>query len=109
GAPSDALPLARRVDSHTLIETNIDDMSPEVAAFAVEKAFAAGALDVWTTPIGMKKGRPALLLSALARNADLDAIVRVILSETSSIGVRLQTVDRVERPRRILTVETKYG
>jgi uncharacterized protein (TIGR00299 family) protein len=109
GAPSDALPLVRRAGSHTLIETNIDDMSPEVAAFAVEKAFAGGALDVWTTPIGMKKGRPAILLSALARNDDVDAIVRVILSETSSIGVRLQTVDRVERPRRILTVETKYG
>jgi uncharacterized protein (TIGR00299 family) protein len=105
----DIPPLTRRTGSHTLIETNIDDMSPEVAAYAVQCAFAAGALDVWTTPIGMKKGRPALMLSALAKNENVDAIIRVILSETSSIGVRLQAVDRVERPRRMLTIETKYG
>jgi pyridinium-3,5-bisthiocarboxylic acid mononucleotide nickel chelatase len=102
-------PLARRTGSHTLIETNVDDMSPEVAAFAIQRAFAAGALDVWTTPIGMKKGRAAITLSALAANENVDAIIRVLLSETSSIGVRLQPVDRVERPRRMLTVETQYG
>jgi uncharacterized protein (DUF111 family) len=101
--------LARRTGSHTLIETNIDDMSPEVAAFAIQRAFTAGALDVWTTPIGMKKGRSAITLSALAANEHVDAITRVILSETSSIGVRLHPVDRVERPRRMLTVETQYG
>jgi uncharacterized protein (TIGR00299 family) protein len=101
--------LARRTGSHTLIETNIDDMSPEVAAFAVHRTLAAGALDVWTTPIGMKKGRAALLLSALAKNENVDTIIRVILSETSSIGVRLHAVDRVERPRRMLTVKTEYG
>jgi uncharacterized protein (TIGR00299 family) protein len=112
-APSPESPgspaLTRRTGSHTLIETNIDDMSPEVAAFAVQRAFEAGALDVWTTPIGMKKSRAALLLSALAKNENVDAIIRVILSETSSIGVRLHAVDRVERPRRMLTVKTPYG
>lgn len=101
--------LTRRTGSHTLIETNIDDLSPEVAAYAVQRAFAAGALDVWTTPIGMKKARPALMFSALATNENVDTIIEVILSETSSIGVRLQAVDRVERPRRMLEVETKYG
>jgi uncharacterized protein (TIGR00299 family) protein len=105
GAP----PLTRRTGSHTLIETNIDDMTPEVAAFAVQRAFAVGALDVWTTPIGMKKGRPGITLSALATAENVDAIIRVILSETSSIGVRLHAVDRVERPRRMLTVQTQYG
>jgi uncharacterized protein (TIGR00299 family) protein len=108
--PSPGSPeLTRRTGSHTLIETNIDDMSPEVAAFAVQRTLAAGALDVWTTPIGMKKGRAAFMLSALATNENVDAIIRVILSETSSIGVRLHAVDRVERPRRMRTVQTQYG
>jgi uncharacterized protein (DUF111 family) len=101
--------LTRRTGTHTLIETNIDDMSPELAAFAVQRTFAAGALDVWTTPIGMKKGRAAFMLSALATNENVDTIIRVILSETSSIGVRLHAVDRVERPRRMLTVQSQYG
>jgi uncharacterized protein (TIGR00299 family) protein len=112
GAPRvspDTPVLTRRTGSHTLIETNIDDLSPEIAAYAVQCAFAAGALDVWTTPIGMKKGRSALMLSALATQENVDSIIRVILSETSSIGVRLQSIDRVERPRRMLTVETQYG
>jgi uncharacterized protein (TIGR00299 family) protein len=103
------LPLSRRVGAHTLVETNIDDMTPEVAAYAIQRTFAAGALDVWTTPIGMKKGRPGMTLSALAANECLDAVVRAILSETSSIGVRLHGVDRVERPRRISSVETPFG
>jgi uncharacterized protein (TIGR00299 family) protein len=101
--------LTHRTGRHTLIETNIDDLSPEVAAFAVQRTLEAGALDVWTTPIAMKKGRSAFMLSALATNENVDTIIRVILSETSSIGVRLQTVDRVERPRRMLTVQTQYG
>lgn len=101
--------LTHRTASHVLIETNLDDLTAEVAAFAAQRAFAAGALDVWTTPIGMKKGRAGMTLSALVEHTRVDAVVAVILSETSSLGVRLQTVDRVERPRRVLEVETQYG
>ncbi len=101
--------LSRRTGTHTVIESNIDDMTAEVAAFAVQRAFEAGALDVWTTPIGMKKGRAGVTLSALADNEHIDAVVRALLSETTSLGVRCYAVDRVERSRRVVTVETPFG
>jgi pyridinium-3,5-bisthiocarboxylic acid mononucleotide nickel chelatase len=99
----------RRVGSHTLLEANIDDMTAEVAAYAIQRAFDAGALDVWTTPIGMKKGRPGVTVSALVKNEQADAVVRVLLSETTSLGVRYHAVDRVERNRRKLSVATSFG
>ncbi|HKP56225.1 MAG TPA: nickel pincer cofactor biosynthesis protein LarC [Polyangiales bacterium] len=111
GTPDVAATLAptRRVGSHTILEANIDDMTAEVAAFAVQRAFDAGALDVWTTPIGMKKSRPGVTLSALTANEHVDDVVRVLLSETTTLGVRYHAVDRVERNRRKLAVETPFG
>ncbi|HKU44924.1 MAG TPA: nickel pincer cofactor biosynthesis protein LarC [Polyangiales bacterium] len=108
GTPEPASP-ARRPGSHTVLEANIDDMTAEVAAFAVQRAFEAGALDVWTTPIGMKKGRPGMTLSALVRTEHTEAVAQVLLSETTSLGVRYHAVDRVERKRRTLAVETPFG
>jgi uncharacterized protein (DUF111 family) len=84
-------------------------MTGELAAVALARASAAGALDAWSTPIGMKKGRPALMLSALARHADVDAVARALLSETTSLGLRLHEVARIERARRIVEVSTRYG
>ena len=84
-------------------------MSGEIAAFALEQAFRAGALDVWTTPIGMKKGRPALMISALARAEQADEVSRALLSQTTSLGLRIRPVERIERPRRIVQVDTPYG
>jgi uncharacterized protein (TIGR00299 family) protein len=107
-APAELEPT-RRVGSHTILEANIDDMTAEVAAFAVQRAFEAGALDVWTTPIGMKKGRPGVTVSALVANEQVDAVVHVLLSETTSLGVRYHAVDRVERNRRKLAVDTPFG
>jgi uncharacterized protein (TIGR00299 family) protein len=92
-----------------VLETNVDDTTPELAAHAVERALQEGALDAWTTAIGMKKGRPAVMISALVRRAGAEAVTRVLLQETSSLGVRLRAVDRVERPRRIVTVRTRFG
>lgn len=108
GTPEPA-PTTLRAGSCTVLEANIDDMTPEVAAFAVQRAFAAGALDVWTTAIGMKKGRPGMTLSALVRSEHTDAVAQVLLSETTSLGVRYHAVDRVERNRRMLAVETPFG
>src|SRR5262249_40868135 len=71
--------------------------------------FAAGALDVWATPVTMKKGRPALTLSALAPRARADDVARSFLRETTSLGVRRHDVTRLERPRRIANVATPYG
>ncbi|MCS6845275.1 MAG: nickel pincer cofactor biosynthesis protein LarC [Caldilineales bacterium] len=91
------------------IETNIDDMNPELYPAAVQRLLAAGALDAWLTPVQMKKGRPGVVLSVLApadREADLAAL---ILRETTTLGVRVHAVRRHEAGRELRTVETPYG
>jgi uncharacterized protein (TIGR00299 family) protein len=95
--------------SHVVLEANVDDMTGEVAAWALERATRAGALDAWYTPIGMKKGRPALMLSALARRADVDAVARALLAETTSLGLRVRDAGRIERKRRMVEAQTEYG
>jgi uncharacterized protein (DUF111 family) len=92
-----------------VLETNIDDLSPEITAFALERALAAGALDVWTSAIGMKKGRAGQTVSALTTLDRMDEVSRVLLSETSSLGIRHYPVDRLERARRIVEIETAFG
>ena len=91
------------------IEANLDDMTPELCAFAAEAVLAAGALDVWWTPITMKKGRPALTLAALADAGTRDAVVAAILRETTTIGVRYAAYERTVVPRTIVEVPTRYG
>lgn len=100
---------AAQQDAYVQIETNIDDMNPELYAAATEKLFDAGALDVWTTPIGMKKGRPGVLLCALARAADEERVANAILRETTTLGVRVHAVHRHEADREQHTVQTGYG
>ncbi len=95
--------------SHVVLEANVDDMTGEMAAHAIEALFAAGALDAWATPITMKKGRPALTISALAPAPQADAVGATLLRETTSIGLRKIPVSRTERPRRTVAVETAYG
>ena len=89
----------------TLIEANLDDFLPELAPDAAAACFAAGAVDVWTTPAQMKHGRPAFVFSALARPADERAVIDAVLRETSTLGVRVAHLDRVELERDFLTVE----
>jgi uncharacterized protein (TIGR00299 family) protein len=89
----------------SLIEANLDDLLPELAPDAAQAAFDAGALDVWTTPIQMKRGRPAFTLSALARPADERAVAAAILRETSTLGVRIAHLDRIELERESFTVD----
>ncbi len=91
------------------IDANLDDMSPELCGPASDALFAAGALDVWWTPITMKKGRPAMMLSALAELAARDAVIAAILRETTTIGVRFAPRERTVLARRTVEVETKYG
>jgi uncharacterized protein (DUF111 family) len=76
---------------------------------ALDAVFAAGALDAWWTPITMKKGRPALMLSALADEPRRDAVAAAILRETTSIGVRYAPRDRTVLARKIVEVATRYG
>jgi pyridinium-3,5-bisthiocarboxylic acid mononucleotide nickel chelatase len=96
-------PSAARTVS--LIEANLDDLLPELAPDAAEACFAAGALDVWTTPAQMKRGRPGFVISALARPADEDAVATAMLRETSTLGVRIARLDRIELERESRTVE----
>jgi hypothetical protein len=95
--------------SHVMLEANVDDMTGEMAAHAIEALFAAGALDAWAAPITMKKGRPALTIAALAPAPQADAVGAALLRETTSIGLRKIPVSRTERPRRSVVVETAYG
>jgi uncharacterized protein (TIGR00299 family) protein len=95
--------------SHVVVEANVDDMNGELAGHALAMLLASGALDAWATPVVMKKGRPGLTLSALARAEEADVVAASVLRETSSIGVRVVSVGRVERPRRIVEVSTPFG
>ncbi|GAC1573460.1 MAG: nickel pincer cofactor biosynthesis protein LarC [Candidatus Elarobacter sp.] len=96
-------------DAIVVIEANIDDMSPQHYELAVERLFAAGARDVWLTPIIMKKGRPAITLSALAQPVDESAIAHAMLRETTTIGVRVRTERRHVLTRSGDVVATPYG
>lgn len=93
----------------SIVETNIDDMNPEFYESAMERLFEAGALDVYLTPIVMKKGRPAILLTAICPIQRTDEIARVILRETSSFGVRISKATRRCLDRHWETVTTRYG
>lgn len=92
-----------------LLETNIDDMNPQLWEAVFDAVFAAGALDVWTTPIGMKKNRPAQQLGVLCETAIQDAVLRAILRETTTLGVRVQNVKRASLNREMSVVSTKWG
>ena len=92
-----------------VIEANIDDMNPQNFAYVNEKLLQAGALDVFTVPVQMKKGRPGQLLQVLAPSDAVDALSRVIFQETTTIGVRKYPADRTTLDREFVEVETEYG
>jgi uncharacterized protein (TIGR00299 family) protein len=91
------------------IETNIDDMNPQVYPFLIDTLLAAGAHDAYLIPIQMKKGRPGILLSVMCAKTSLDPIAAVIYKETSTIGLRIQPLGRRKLQRRALTVQTSFG
>ncbi|MEM9195025.1 MAG: nickel pincer cofactor biosynthesis protein LarC [Myxococcota bacterium] len=91
------------------IEATLDDSTGEIVAGALERAFAAGALDAWTTPVTMKKGRPGVVVIVLTERGQAHPMSHLLLRETSSIGVRYHEVHRIERPRKRITIETRFG
>ncbi len=93
----------------TLLETNLDDLVPELVPDAVERCFAAGALDVWSVPAQMKKGRPGIVLSALARPNTEQDVAYAMLEETSALGVRVARLARYELEREERLVEVAGG
>lgn len=96
-------------DSIYEIHTNIDDMSPEVLGYILENVLEAGALDVYFTPIYMKKNRPAYQLSCMVEEGDLERISTLILKNTTSIGLRYQKLHRFKLRREEIILETSFG
>jgi pyridinium-3,5-bisthiocarboxylic acid mononucleotide nickel chelatase len=92
-----------------VIETNIDDMNPQVYSFVMERAFALGALDVFMIPAQMKKDRPGVLLTVLCKPETAEAMIEMLLVETTTLGVRYYEAKRRVLDRTIETVETAYG
>lgn len=92
-----------------MLETNIDDMSPQVFGHVMERAFELGALDCYFTPIQMKKNRPGVLLSILCRPEQREGLTQLVFSETTTIGIRSYEIERRALDREIVSVETVYG
>jgi uncharacterized protein (TIGR00299 family) protein len=93
----------------SVIEANIDDSSPQVLAYAMERLLDSGALDVTLTPITMKKGRPGTLLRAIARPEHREDIAAIVFAETSTLGVRVYSAERRVQARDFVEVETPHG
>jgi len=96
-------------DEVVTIETNIDDMNPEIFPYVIEKLLAANAHDAYLIPIIMKKGRPGMLLSVMANEKDIQKISEIIFRETTTLGVRIQNVGRKKVFRDARIVETSFG
>jgi len=92
-----------------MLETSVDDCNPQVIGYVLERALEMGALDAYTTPVQMKKSRPGVVITLLARPADRDALAGLLLRETTTLGVRVQACERLVLERRMETVETPYG
>ena len=95
--------------SVVLLETNLDDASGLVLGYAQEQLFALGALDVWHTPVQMKKNRPGAVLSALVPKQLEEAAVELILRETPTLGIRSRPVDRYVAERNSVSIDTEFG
>ncbi len=97
------------IEEQYIIEANIDDMNPELYSFVEERLFEAGALDVFTTPVIMKKGRPAVKLSILTDKMKEHDVVDIMFRETTSIGIRKMKVEKIMLKRDVSTLHTRYG
>lgn len=96
-------------DYVAMVETNIDDMNPEIFGFVMERLFEDGALDVIWIPVFMKKNRPGTMIQVICKETDREAIVNRVLSETTATGVRHYRAERCKLPRRLKEAVTSYG
>ena len=92
-----------------IIETNLDDTSPQIIGHTMDRAFALGALDCFNTPVQMKKNRPGVLVSILCRPSDREALTQLLFDETTTLGVRSYEVERRALAREFVSVETEFG
>lgn len=98
-----------RGDAAWVLEANLDDLSPQLAAVALEKALAAGAHDAWIAPVTMKKGRPGVVFGALCSDEARPKVEAAIFRETSTLGVRATRVERAILDRELVEIPTEYG
>jgi uncharacterized protein (DUF111 family) len=98
-----------QTDTIAILETNLDDLNPEIMGYFVEKGLAAGALDVFYTPIQMKKNRPGAQLTVLCAEADADRLTELMLRDTSTFGVRRSFAERRKLEREMVSLTTPYG
>ncbi len=103
------LPDNYGTDELVMVETNIDDMNPEIYPFVIEQLLAAGANDAYMVPIIMKKGRPGMLLSTLVSRSKLETISQVLFAQTTTIGLRVIPTERKKLHREERNIETKFG
>jgi uncharacterized protein (TIGR00299 family) protein len=92
-----------------MLETNIDDLNPEIYEYVMTQLFEAGALDVYLSPVQMKKNRPGTLLSILCKPVDVENVMEILFEETTTLGIRKHLVDRIALHRQMHTVNTPYG
>jgi uncharacterized protein (DUF111 family) len=97
------------VEEITVLEANVDDMTPQVFGYVMEQALQNGALDAFGTPVQMKKSRPGMLLTVLCRTEDSQGLTKLILAETTTLGVRMRKESRAALTRRHVSVSTKWG
>src|SRR5262249_16953524 len=93
----------------TILEANVDDMTPQIFGYVMERALQAGALDVFGTSVQMKKNRPGLLLTVLCRKEDGARLRELLFAETTTLGVRIRQETRASLARRHVSVQTKWG
>jgi uncharacterized protein (TIGR00299 family) protein len=108
-APHAGSDLHRQEDEVVVLETNVDDMSPEMIPAALERALAAGALDAFVTPVLMKKGRPGHLLTVLAPPGKLEQVAEVLFRETTTFGVRMRRQSRWTLARESREIASRWG
>ena len=102
-------PPSEAGDHVVMLESNIDDMNPQIYDVVIERLLTGGALDVTLTPVIMKQGRPGIILGVLAKQEHLDTVIEIIYRETTTLGVRFHEVARRILSRNATTVTTKYG
>ena len=104
-SPADETPPGTEL----VLETNVDDLNPELYSYVLERLFAAGAQDAWLTPIVMKKGRPAVTISVLVSPSRQEAVRQVLFREAGTLGIRASTVDKQTLERDWVEVTTQHG
>jgi uncharacterized protein (TIGR00299 family) protein len=96
-------------DTISVLQANLDDLNPQLFGYVMERALTAGALDVFATPVQMKKNRPGMLLTILCKPADADSLTKMLFSETTTLGVRSHSEKRATLARRSVEVKTPWG